>query len=69
MSAADDHLQNYRFISRVSIFHLNSKISRGCEQILIVEVNLITTNAMIIPRFIIIPCVCAECSKDAVEVM
>jgi hypothetical protein len=49
--------------------YIDLKIGCGCEQLLIVEVDLITTNAMVAPGFVIVPGIWAECAKDAIEVM
>jgi hypothetical protein len=67
--AANGHLQNYPFAGCVSMSHLDVKIRGGCEQLLIIEVNLITANVMFAPRFVIIPGIWAECTKDAIDVM
>ncbi len=67
--AANGHLQNYHFVGRVSMSHLDLKIRCGREQLLIIEVNLITANVMVAPWFVIIPGIWAECVKDAIEVM
>src|ERR1700730_13177081 len=69
MRAADGHLQNYRFAGRVPVSHLDPEISRGREHLLIVEVNLITANAMVVPWLVIIPCIRAKGVEDAVEIM
>jgi hypothetical protein len=49
--------------------NLYPEIRRGCEKLLIVEVNLISPKAMVIPWFVIVTGIWPERVKDAVEVM
>ena len=69
MRAADGHFQNDRFAGGVSISHFDPEISRGREHLLLVEVNLITANAMVVPWLVIIPGIWAKSAKNAGKIM
>ena len=69
MRAADGHFQNDCFVRCIAISHLDAKISRGREQLLVVEVNLITANAMVVLWLVIILGVSAKRAKNAIKVM
>jgi hypothetical protein len=49
--------------------NLYPKIRCGCEQLLIVEVNLITPKAVVVPWFVIVTGIWSERVKDTIEIV
>ena len=69
VSTANGHFQNYRFVGHVTMSHLDMKIRRGRECLLIVDANLVPAGAMVAPRLVIVPGIRTECVEKAIEVM